>query len=83
MLGRVLNHALFGDGTQGRPRDGAAERIAAKGTAMFTGLQHPKVFNAGEHGGDRIKPAGKRLAEQGHIGFDAFVLLGQKLACAA
>ena len=81
--GRVLDHAFLDQRAQRGARDRAGERIAAEGRAMLAGLEHAQHFGVGKHGRDRIEAARQRLAEQRHVGLDAFVLLGEQLAGAA
>ena len=83
MRGGVLDHAFLDQHPQRGAGDGAGQRIAAEGRAVLAGLQHAQHLGVREHGRDRIEAAGQRLADQGQVGLDALVLLGEQLAGAA
>ncbi|EGE56146.1 hypothetical protein RHECNPAF_7500118 [Rhizobium etli CNPAF512] len=81
--GGVFDHALFRQHLQRGARHGAGEWVAAEGRAVLAGFQHPQHLGIRKYRRYRIEAAGERLADQRHIGLDAFMFLGQQLAGAA
>ena len=80
---RILDHAFLGDGPERGSRDGAGERIAAERASVLAGLQYAHDRPAAKDCGHGIEAAAERLAEQRHVGLDAFVFFSQELAGAA
>ncbi len=50
---------------------------------MIAGMKTPSTSLRSQHGRDRIEAAGERLADDHHVGRDAFVHVGEELAGAA
>ncbi len=77
---RILDNALVPQDSQSSPGNGAGERIAAECASVVAGVKHPQYFCVRKHRRDGIKATGERFPDQGSVGLDPFVLLGQKLS---
>ena len=67
----------------GRARDRRAERVAAERTAVIAGPEDAHHLAVGQHGRDRVEPAGERLADGDHVRAHALVIAGEQPAGAA
>ena len=63
--------------------DRAGKRVAAEGGAVLAGLKDTKDVTAGGDRGDGNYSAAESLAEDVHVGLDAFVVDGEGLTRAA
>ena len=77
------DHAFFDEDLERSAGDGASERVAAESTAMLARFQHAEDLVVREHRRYRIEAARQRLADQGKIGLDPFMLFGEQPAGAA
>ena len=79
----VFDHAFFDEDLERSAGDGASERVAAESTAVLARFQHAEDLVGREHRRYRIEAAQQRLADQGQIGLDPFMLFGEQPAGAA
>jgi len=76
-FGGSLWQLLFDDNAQSSSGDGAAERIAAEGASVISGLVYAQDFARGENGRDWVEAAGECFADDQDVGCDALVHIGE------
>ncbi len=79
----VFNHIFFHQHFKGGSRHRAGQRVAPESAAVLSRFEDIQHLRVGKHRRNGVKAARKRLAHQGDVRFDAFMLFGQQFAGAA